>query len=78
MPAECERANVNVLGPIELIVDGQAVNFTSPRLRQLLAMLVAHSNTVISRIGSSTSSGPARTTWPRCAPYAPTFGGSAT
>ncbi len=41
-------SRVNVLGPIELIVDGQAAHFTSPRLRHLLAVLVAHANTVIS------------------------------
>lgn len=39
---------VNVLGPIELVVDGAAVEFTSPRLRQLLALLVAHANSVVS------------------------------
>ncbi len=39
---------VNVLGPIELVVDGAAIDFTSPRLRQLLALLVVHANTVVS------------------------------
>jgi DNA-binding SARP family transcriptional activator/WD40 repeat protein len=39
---------VNVLGPIELVVDGAVVEFTSPRLRQLLALLVVHANTVVS------------------------------
>ena len=39
---------INVLGPIELIVEGAVVEFTSPRLRQLLALLVVHANTVVS------------------------------
>ena len=39
---------VNVLGPIELIVEGAVVEFTSPRLRQLLALLVVHANAVVS------------------------------
>ncbi len=30
------------------MVDGAAVEFTSPRLRQLLALLVVHANTVVS------------------------------
>jgi DNA-binding SARP family transcriptional activator/WD40 repeat protein len=39
---------VDVLGQIELTVDGAAVEFTSPRLRQLLALLAVHANTVVS------------------------------
>lgn len=41
-------SRVNVLGSIELIVDSEAVEFTSPRLRQLLAILAVHANTVVS------------------------------
>ncbi len=48
MAADSTHARVNVLGPIELIIDGQAVQFTSPRLRHLLAVLVAQVNTVVS------------------------------
>jgi DNA-binding SARP family transcriptional activator/WD40 repeat protein len=40
--------HVGVLGPIQLIVDGRAVEFTSPRLRQLLALLAVHANMVVS------------------------------
>ena len=39
---------VSVLGPIELIVDGSPAEFTSPRLRQLFALLAVHANMVVS------------------------------
>ncbi len=47
-PSTERTVHVNVLGPIELIVEGRPTEFTSPRLRQLLAVLAAHANLVVS------------------------------
>ncbi len=47
-PENVHPVRVGVLGPIELVVDGRTAEFTSPRLRQLLALLVVHANMVVS------------------------------